>query len=239
MTEGERTDERPSTAVIRIVRERFGIELQDAIETPDGPVMVFPFVEGTHPDESRALAGDAAELLAQMHRGIGEAWKDRGKVSVRRPPSAELDPLDPRLQDEQLDAWEQTGTPGRLPIHGDYYGGNLLIADGRIAGVLDWAEARLEHHAQEVSWAAWEFCQNSSGDDLIDDEAARFLRRYKDADGPAPVSPPFDPTPWIRQRLRREASRWFRDPASVLNASDYHEAQVRAFTVLRGRTLNR
>ncbi len=110
--------------------------------------------------------------------------------------------------------------------------------DDGIGGVIDWAEARLEHHAQEVSWAAWEFCQNEAGDDLVDEDAVRFLQRYGEAGGSADVAPPFDPVPWIRQRLRREAAGWFRDPASRSGRSEYHEAQVRGFASLRGRRLS-
>lgn len=118
--------------------------------------MVFPFVEGTHPDESRALAGDAAELLAQMHRGIATSWTGGEGPASRRLPWSEHNELD----------------------------------------------------------------------------------RYHDAGGTVDTTTPFDAIPWIRQRLRLEASQWFHDTTSMPVHSDYHEAQVRAFATLRGRRVN-
>nr|MBA3764675.1 phosphotransferase [Actinomycetota bacterium] len=40
-----------------------------------------------------------------------------------------------------------------LPIHGDYYAGNLPVKGMLVIGVIDWSDARLEHHEQEVAWA--------------------------------------------------------------------------------------
>jgi hypothetical protein len=125
----------------------------------------------------------------------------------------------------------------RHPIHGDFYRGNVLVDDGEIVAVIDWMDATLEPMEQEVAWSTWEFCRNEAGDGLIEPLAERFMRAYIEAGGPANVRAPFDPIPWIRRRLRLEASAWFNDPRSVDGHSRYHEAQVRAFLGLSGRTL--
>jgi hypothetical protein len=208
--------------------------------TDEGPVMVFPFVDGSHPQLTEQVAHRAAELLATVHRGLTDAWSgserpgSSGNNPFRGAPPAGL------LRDDALDRWERSIDAERpeVPIHGDFYGGNLIVADGRIAGVIDWSDAHLSHPEQEVAWATWEFCQNDAGDDLIDDRAEAFLRTYIDNGGPAPVDAPFDPMPWIRRRLRWEARAWFADPRSKTEVSDYHEAQLVAFETLRTRRLS-
>ncbi len=209
------------------------------VETAEGPVMVFPYIDGHHPAEGERIARQAAALLAAMHQGIASTWAGPvgGRFGDRRMTSAV--PSEGPLVDAALDRWEQAtdaSTPG-LPIHGDFYGGNLIVSDGRIAGVIDWSDANLAHREQEVAWAAWEFCQDDRGEDLVDEEAETFLRVYVDSGGPADVGPPFDPIPWIRRRLRWEAGSWFADPRSRIEVSDYHEAQIVAFQRLRTRRL--
>lgn len=205
-----------------------------AVATSEGPVMVFPFVDGSHPGDG-AFAVEAAELLAAMHRGIAIAWSG---VSGRRPSGLPERVAGQVLVDEDLDRWQRSAcTSDGLPIHGDYYGGNVLVAEGRIVGVVDRWDAKLAPQEREVAWAAWEFCQNEAGDDLIDDRAESFLQRYVAAGGPASVAKPFDPCPWIRVRLREEARAWFGDPRSATETSDYHDAQLVAFERLRTRRL--
>lgn len=213
-----------------------------AIETSDGPVMVFPFVDGDHPDDHVVIAAEAARLLARIHRGIAAAWTGKRVRASTQPPSIGRGELDPRLRDRELDLWERSieATEPPLPIHGDYYAGNLFVKGMLVIGVIgviDWSDARLEHHEQEVAWAMWEFCQNDDGDDLVESDAEAFLQAYIDTGGPASVAPPFDAFPWIRQRLRWEAAAWFSDPRSTAEVSAYHEAQVRAFHAIRNRRL--
>ena len=86
------------------------------------------------------------------------------------------------------------------------YSGNLIIDGNRIVGVVDWLEADIEDPVQEVAWAAWEFCHNDAGDDLVEESAQAFLKAYSEGGGPAVVEPPVDIIPWTRWLLRREAS---------------------------------
>jgi phosphotransferase family enzyme len=175
-----------------------------AVETPEGPVMVFPFFDAKHPGE-QPFDEPAAVLLAAIHSGIASAWDRRNGPR----PAGEDRWTHTRhdlMVDEDLDLWEFESPPGDdLPIHGDFYGGNLFVRGDQIVGVVDWSDADLVPMEQEVSWSAWEFCQGDDGDDLDDDRAELFLQAYVSAGGPAKVAPPFDPLPWIRQRLRNEA----------------------------------
>jgi aminoglycoside phosphotransferase (APT) family kinase protein len=143
------------------------------------------------------------------------------------------------LVDDDLDAWETTVASRRadLPIHGDFYRGNLFVHEDEIVGVIDWSDADLVPMEQEVSWAVWEFCHDEPSENLIEDQAEMFMQVYVDAGGPALVAPPFDPLPWIRQRLRNEARGWFSDPRSTIELDDYYEAQLVAFENLRNRHL--
>jgi hypothetical protein len=143
------------------------------------------------------------------------------------------------MLDDDLSRWEQkvASQGADLPIHGDFYGGNLFVVGNEIVGVVDWSDADLMPMEEEVSWAVWEFCQDDDGEDLVDDRAEAFLQAYVGSGGPAEVAPPFDPVPWIRQRLRNEARGWFSDPRSMTEPDSYHEAQLVAFERLRDRHL--
>ncbi|MFL5790125.1 MAG: phosphotransferase [Actinomycetota bacterium] len=208
-----------------------------AVATADGPVMVFPFVDAVHPGD-RPLEVPAAELLAAIHRGIASAWDP---ANGERPDDREHGSRtrDDLLVDHDLDRWESAvdARGSVLPIHGDFYGGNLFVRDDQIVGVVDWAEADLVPMEQEVSWATWEFCQEEGGEDLVEERAEAFMRAYVGAGGPANVAAPFDPLPWIRRRLRVEARAWFSDPRAATEPDAYHETQLVAFTRLRDRHL--
>ena len=220
-----------------VVSARASADGTIVFESEEGPFCVFPFLEGVHPERGHRLADSAAELLARIHRGLAE-WHGAPRPHEHEGYGAPVGEPLPILVDPALDRWElevaSTSAP-TAPIHGDFYAGNLLAHDGHIVGVIDWLEARIEHQVQEVSWAAWEFCQNAAGDNLSDDEVLSFFTTYAEAGGPADVLPPADHIPWIRQRLRREATMWFLDPVTKDQPSSYHEGQVRAFHALRER----
>jgi aminoglycoside phosphotransferase (APT) family kinase protein len=225
-----------STAAPACVHAIASKEGHVAVRTAEGPVMVFPSIEGPHPAGGE-IREQAAEVLASMHRGIVSTWSGSGRPRSAARYSSK-DPADP-LVDPELDRWERSvdGRGAAFPIHGDFYGGNLLVAADHVAGVIDWSDAHLSPFEREVGWATWEFCQNDAGDDLIDEHAEAFLRIYEERGGPADVGAPFDPMPWIRRRLRAEARSWFADARSQTERSQYHEAQLVAFERLRFRRL--
>jgi hypothetical protein len=221
-------------ACVHAIPSREGLR---AVVTLEGPVMVFPFVQAEHPGE-RPVDTAAAHVLADIHSGIASAW-DRRNGPRPDPEDRWVHARDDLLVDRDLDAWETMVASRRadLPIHGDFYGGNLFVVEDEIVGVIDWSDADLVPMEQEVSWAVWEFCHDEGGEDLMEDQAEMFMQAYVDAGGPAQVAPPFDPLPWIRQRLRSEARGWFSDPRSTIEPDHYHEAQLVAFERLRDRHL--
>ena len=162
--------------------------------------MVFPFCRG-RASLVATVGVPAAELLARIHRGIETAW-DRslgGRPGPRRWSSQRND----IVVDPDLDRWERevSARGVDLPIHGDFYGGNLLMQGDRIVAVLDWSDAALVPMEQEVAWAMWEFCQNEAGEELVDDVAGASTPIGARA-APRPSRRPSTSIPWDRRRLR-------------------------------------
>lgn len=197
------------------------------------PVSVWPFVAGTCGDDTdprqRLLAAD---LLARLHRAAA------GLPVVARPPGASRLARAPELAEPALDAWLSAfdaSHPARQPLHGDYYAGNVLVCEGRIAALLDWDDAFVGAPERELAWAAWEW-----GDGLWRLElgaAMSFVSDYKTCGGPAlPVSEA-ELRQLVRQRIRWEVSyaRAAREGGVLDDANDLdHEArQLEAFRVLR------
>jgi Ser/Thr protein kinase RdoA (MazF antagonist) len=209
------------------------------IESDEGPLCVFPFVNGTHPTSGQQVAAAAAEVLARIHRGLA-GWTGPERLAGTTSHSRPVHEPPPILVDPDLDAWERLAADGatsKTPIHGDFYPGNLIVDGNRIAGVVDWLEADIEDPVQEVAWAAWEFCHNDAGDDLVEESAQAFLRAYSEGGGPASVEPPVDMIPWIRRRLRREASVALQSAGAGPLEDPYHVGLIRAFHALRDRRL--
>jgi Ser/Thr protein kinase RdoA (MazF antagonist) len=77
----------------------------------------------------------------------------------------------------------------RGAVHGDLYRGNLRVRDGRIQGVLDWEDARVDWPAWELANATWEVCKDEAHDRLDPERAARFLDAYAEAEGPGELGP--------------------------------------------------
>ncbi|PRX95449.1 phosphotransferase [Allonocardiopsis opalescens] len=68
-------------------------------------------------------------------------------------------------------------------VHNDFHPGNVLVDGGRVAGVLDWAEATVQWRVLEVADAAWAF-GGRAPDGSLDASAARaFLDAYTGAGG--------------------------------------------------------
>ncbi len=116
-------------------------------------------------------------------------------------------------------------------VHGDFYRRNLIWRGGRIVGVVDWDEARVDHFGAELAWSVWEFAKRSSGEAMHPDRAIAFLADYAAAGGPG--FPDRMITPLIRERLRWEIRR-SRCAALQGERPDevYEAAEVRAFAHL-------
>ena len=200
---------------------------------------VYPFIEGTHLDREDATQRTAAaRLLATIHRA------QAALAFAARPPSAPNAPTNrPRtddpaeLVDRELDRWHDAVAAVRLPgglVHGDFYRRNLLWANGQIAAVVDWHEARHDVIAREVAWSIWEFAKDDAGTALLPDRAREFLLAYEDAGHGLTAAERGALLPFIRWRLREELRQ-----AHAAAARDepwdeeYARAETEAFAVLR------
>jgi aminoglycoside phosphotransferase (APT) family kinase protein len=143
----------------------------------------------------------------------------------------------PGFDDADLDAWLadfDAAHAHHQPLHGDFYAGNMLVADQRIVAVLDWDEARLGPSQREVAWAAWEWGNGLDALDLRGPFA--FIADYEQADGPGVGVDEEALRQLVRQRLRweaqyREAIKRVRGPHRDDDA--YAEQQKQAFSKLR------
>jgi len=208
----------------------------EAFSTGDATVTVRAFVQGCDldrddPDQLHA----AGAILGLLHATSAAA------LSARPSPSpwaacfwpADHDPS--TLHDPELDAWHEGFTYGgdrrfaRGVVHGDFWAGNLLWADGRVAAVIDWSEARVDVLARELAWATWEFGHDETSRELDIDRARTFLAGFR------AVSGSWEPglgdvlVPLMRVELRLNARYSLADPEDV----EYNSALQRAFVKLR------
>lgn len=181
----------------------------------DGVVVsVLPFIPGgplDRDDEDQRL--HLARLLARLH-WVGASWK---RPRPGRPSVAETDLVvnawwDYRIVEkppvlarafELTCEWLAAAPPlARGAVHGDVCRANLRVRDGRIAGVVDWEEARVDWPALELANATWEVCKDESRDALDPGRADAFLAAYAAAGGPGEREP-FEPL--LRFRLVADA----------------------------------
>jgi len=168
----------------------------------DGVVVsVLPFVAGEpldRDDEDQRL--QLARLLARLH-WVGAAWH---RPRPGRPSFADLDLevnawWDWRIVDkpavltrafERARAWLAAAPVlAYSAVHGDIYRGNLRVHDGRIIGLVDWEEARVDWPAWELANATWEVCKDEASDALDPVRADAFLAAYVAAGGPGELEP--------------------------------------------------
>jgi Ser/Thr protein kinase RdoA (MazF antagonist) len=199
------------------------------------PITVWPFVDGSWGDDTdRQQRGNAAELLARLHRALT-------RVSHAAPPAPSAPRVAvPDLGDVSLDAWLadfDRRHPIRQPLHGDFYARNVLVRDRRIVALLDWDEAFLGPPERELAWAAWEWGDGlaTRGSDL---EGVRtFVADYVAAGGPARLINDETLRQLVRQRIRREVAyaRAAHQRGVALDDDDrsYEARQLQAFRHLR------
>ncbi|MGI8594506.1 MAG: phosphotransferase enzyme family protein [Solirubrobacteraceae bacterium] len=196
------------------------------------PVTVWPFVEGSRGDDrDRGQRAQAADLLARLHDALA------GVRLGPRPPASAPRAEVPDLEDPELDEWLDDfdrAHESRQPLHGDFYGGNVLVREGRIVGLLDWDEAFVGPPERELAWAAWEW-----GDGLgtLALQGARtFIAEYAAAGGPARPIGGDCLRQLVRQRIRWEVSyaRAAARRGVALDADDheYQDRQLEAFRLL-------
>ena len=167
----------------------------------DGRVAsLLPYVEGAQLDrDDPAQRLELAALLARLHRA-GLDWDGGPRPGV--PAFRDVDFVANRWWDWRrvpktpvlVAAYEASVDflfdPPPLvlgAVHGDVYRGNFRVREGRVAGVLDWEDARVDWPAWELANATWEVCK--LGDDLDPARAEPFLAAYAQAGGPGETGP--------------------------------------------------
>jgi homoserine kinase type II len=216
-----------------VVRPIAALDGSLVVDAGGSPMSVWPAVGGAHLDrEDPAARESAARLLAKLHRAAGRiAVGPRPGPRTAPPPAVDLaDVDDPDLAD-RLRRWRSGNSWPSGVVHGDFFRGNLLWRDGRITGLIDWDEARIDCFAAELAWSVWEFAKGPDGDRLRPDRAAAFLSAYRRAGGPRYPGTLLGAL--IRQRLRSEIRR-SRIAAALGRPHDlaYEAAEVRAFATV-------
>lgn len=197
------------------------------------PVSVWPYVTGSSGDDrSEDQRGQAAELLARLHRAV--ALLGTGP----RPDARSRSQPGPGVTDPVLDRWLAAFNerhPVRQPLHGDFYAGNTLVRHGRIVALLDWDDVFLGPPERELAQAAWEWGDGLSTLDLS--AALRFIGRYVTAGGPAAPLTEEELAQLVRERLRMDVTynRAARRHGAPCDAADleYEARQLEAFQSLR------
>lgn len=192
------------------------------------PVTLWPFVDAERGnDRDPDQRAQAANLLARVHRALAaQPWRPR-------PPRRLVPAATPDLDDHDLDTWLaifERDHPDVQACHGDFYGGNVLAVDGRLAALIDWDEAYVGPPERELAIAAWEWGDCLDSLDL--GPALEFVDAYRDAGGPARRIREHDLRQLVRQRLRSEAASR-RANEGEGSDSEYEARQLRAFHALR------
>ncbi len=78
---------------------------------------------------------------------------------------------------DALDQLARLGLP-TIPIHGDYWEGNLIVRGDKIVGVVDWDECAVDWRAIEIVDAACSFGRGELGYEFDPPKAREFLKLY-------------------------------------------------------------
>ena len=160
-------------------------------------VSVFPFLEGEELRSHEALfRQELPALLARLHRHA-QVWP----VTEQRPGVPSLrdrnwdrnDWWDWRLVEksaslvrafEDLREWVADADLCVCATHGDFHTGNVIVRDGRVAGIVDWQYARRDWPALELAGMVWDLSWDGSSTAI--DRALRddLIQQYVDAGGP-------------------------------------------------------
>ena len=119
------------------------------------PYLVVEYVEGAPefaPGDLPAFLQQFAAALARIHQVPGvetdlaflpDHAARLGALLAARPDHLDHSLDEGRIRDALVAAWPLAPRNAPALLHGDYWPGNLLWRDGRLAAVLDWEDARL------------------------------------------------------------------------------------------------
>lgn len=154
------------------------------------PLIVMTFIEGAPlppGHDADAWTRQMADALVAVHStpvdrlppGFrrGESPKDRVDRIISRPPEKH-DPLWDEVAAAVPRAMKLLRPNTPTLIHGDFWFGNTIWRDGRLAGIIDWDGARIDDPALDVSIALNDMVLFSGTQ-----TAETFLQRYEAARG--------------------------------------------------------
>src|SRR5581483_11183316 len=197
------------------------------VRVGDRPVTVWPYADGAWADDEDDA--HAARLLARLHKALRPL-----RVAPRPVDSSPLEAT-PDLVDADLDAHIAElleRYTGRQPLHGDFYRGNVLVANGRITGLVDWDNAFVGPPELELAWASWEW--SDARDALDPGKCSSFVSAYRAAGGPAAAVDEQTIAIVVRSRLRWEIAygRAMRERGAEVDTR-YETESVDAFFALK------
>jgi Ser/Thr protein kinase RdoA (MazF antagonist) len=208
---------------------------------------LWPFIEGRNLNTSdQAECDQVAAIYARLQNSLAQ-WT----YSRKRPPTSPLALVVSRssyepdtLKDPLLDAWLTEWRKNRRqvgPIHGDFWCNNLMFADGKISGILDWDDTRIGSLEREFAWTVWEFCADKKLAELDINRALRFLSIYRASGGPVPLKDISFIVPLVREHLRYEVRRVLgaaeNGQAIGVDQLGYIASEERAFKNLKAQEL--
>jgi aminoglycoside phosphotransferase (APT) family kinase protein len=114
------------------------------------PFLVIGYVDGDTDFAPADLTGylvQIAQELAKIHRVQDSPSLDflprQGKGFGERPATLDESLSEDRIRDAMESAWPLTQVNESVLLHGDYWPGNILWRDGKLAAVIDWEDARV------------------------------------------------------------------------------------------------
>jgi len=193
----------------------------------DRAAWLLPFVRGEPADAGREADRLAsAASLGRLHRAAGELdVGPRPRIAPLRrlvwpPLLVALELWDRRAEIVEARTWAirlvaeiaATRSPPETLAHGDFFPGNVLVAGGRVTGLVDWEEAHPDWATWDLATATWSFCHR--GDELDRERAVAFVAAYRAAGGTAPEADDDLLLPLVRVKRVLEVlrARTDRDP---------------------------
>ena len=133
----------------------------------------------------RVVPGDLGDSLSNRLRRLGSADRYDAEflMASLRPHATLLDTLAPQWRDA-IKLLETVGPGPQVLTHGDFYIGNVLVDDGRVASIIDWDTLGLDDPARDiVAFLRVDDCPLG-----IEGGRAAFFDAYRAAGGAVPDS---------------------------------------------------
>lgn len=173
------------------------------------PVSIEPFIYGEKPTrkncEDIEFCYKAGKILGQLHK-IATENADRLPSLSSRIPIVQMNPFYNQFYDWDIACkWLSTTKFAKelpyiksqledlssfikeqkdmlfVPIHGDYYKGNLLWNGENIIGIIDFDDTRNEWAEYEIARTLWEFTRNYNSIELDQARQEAYLNGYSSA----------------------------------------------------------